>query len=291
MSAIETVPDRAPTTLHRQELRLAVVRLERPTLAARLADYAGQPFNIVVKFLPAQINNRLRGAVRTAIFKCLETAVHSLDEPDGRGGFPPPSEWTDKVMSGLAGGIGGFFGLAGLPFELPLTTALMLRSIAEIARSEGEDLTSLEALLACVEVFALGGRSPSKRPEVDYYALRTVLARMSGQIAAEVMERGALNASSPIVARLVGEIVGRFGVVVTDQFAAGFAPLLGSVGGVAANVIFMDHFQRIARGHFTVRRLERLYGSASIRTLYRAQLRELNVRRGFGSVLSRTPLQ
>ena len=289
MSAIETLSGRMPTAAHRQELRLAILRLERPTLAARLADYAGQPVNAVVKFLPARINNRLRGAVRTTIFKCLKTAVLSLDAPDGRGAFPPPSEWTDKVISGLTGGIGGLFGPAALPFELPLTTTLMLRSIAEIARSEGEDLSSLEALLACVEVFVLGGRSPIDRLEVDYYTIRMVLARMSSKIAAEVVGRGALNASTPIVTRLMGEIVGRFGVELTDQFAAGLAPLLGSVGGAAANVIFMDHFQRIAHGHFTVRRLERLYGPEPIRRLYRAQARELNARRGFRSVLRRTP--
>jgi hypothetical protein len=33
----------------------------------------------------------------------------------------------------------------------------MLRSIADIARSEGEDLSDPEAALSCVEVFALGG--------------------------------------------------------------------------------------------------------------------------------------
>ena len=34
--------------------------------------------------------------------------------------------------------------------------------------------------------------------------------------------------------------------------------------------VFMDHFQRIAKGHFTLRRLERTYGSAVIRKHYDA---------------------
>jgi hypothetical protein len=35
--------------------------------------------------------------------------------------------------------VGGGFGLAALPVELPISTIIMLRSIGDIARSEGED--------------------------------------------------------------------------------------------------------------------------------------------------------
>ncbi len=273
----------APTDSHCRELRLAVERLERQSFAARLADYAGQPVNAAIKFMPRRISHRLREAVRSAIFMCLELAVGSLDEDADFGGEAlVASAWTDKIMTGLAGGVGGFFGMAALPFELPLTTAFMLRSIAEIARSEGEDLKSLEALLACVEVFALGGRGSSESLDVDYYAVRMVLAKLSGGVAAQVMERGALNAASPIVARLVGEVVGRFSVALSDRIAAGAAPLIGAVGGAVVNMIFMDHFQRVARGHFTVRRLERLYGADPIQALYRQQTLELGARRGWG---------
>jgi hypothetical protein len=34
------------------------------------------------------------------------------------------------------------------------------------------------------------------------------------------------------------------------------------------NYAFIEHFQDVARGHFTVRRLERLYGKDKIRTEY-----------------------
>jgi hypothetical protein len=256
---------------HRHELDIAIDRLERPSFAARLADYAGQPVNAVVKFMPKSVNRRLRQAVRTAIFKCLEMAVASLEEEDGL----PSSEWTAKVITGLTGGVGGFFGMVALPIELPLTTTLMLRSIAEIARDEGEDLKSLETLLACLEVFALGGRSSSDKVDVDYYAVRAVLTKLTGEMAAYVMERGALNASSPIIARLVGEIVSRFGLIVSERIAAGAVPIIGAVGGATVNMIFMDHFQRIARGHFVVRRLERTYGTAAIRAIYHEQAARL----------------
>ena len=249
-----------------ETLRLAVERLERPTLAARVADYAGQPVNAATKHLPKAIGHRLRSAVRTAIYQCLEVAIASL-EPGETG---PPLNWTPKLLTGLTGGIGGVFGLVGLPFELPLTTTLMLRAIADIARAEGEDLASLETRLACLEVFALGGRSPSEQMDVDYYAVRAVLTKLTGEVSTYVMERGAMNASSPIIARLVGEIAGRFGLVLSERVAAGAVPIIGAVGGASVNMIFMDHFQRVASGHFAVRRLERAYGVGAVRDLYEA---------------------
>jgi EcsC protein family len=176
------------------------------------------------------------------------------------------------VMTGITGCVGGFFGPLALPIELPLTTTLMLRSIADIARAEGEDMSGLEAKLACLEVFALGGQSQSDKADVDYYAVRALLAKLTGEVTAYVLDRGAINASSPIIARLVGEIAGRFGLILSERMAAGAIPVIGAVGGAAVNMIFMDYFQRIAKGHFIVRRLERIYGTDVIQRLYREQL-------------------
>jgi hypothetical protein len=83
-----------------------------------------------------------------------------------------------------------------------------------------------------------------------------------------VAERGVVDVSAPAVAGLVSEIVSRFGLVVSDRVAAGALPILGAVGGATVNVIFMDHFQRIAQSHFALRRLERAYGAADIRRRY-----------------------
>ena len=62
------------------------------------------------------------------------------------------------MLVGTSGGIGGVFGLAALPIELPVSTAIMLRSIADIARSEGHDISQVKTKLECLEVFALGGK-------------------------------------------------------------------------------------------------------------------------------------
>lgn len=42
----------------------------------------------------------------------------------------------------------------------------------------------------------------------------------------------------------------------------------GAFGGAAITMLFIDHFQDIGRGHFIVRRLERLHGQEEVRQIY-----------------------
>src|SRR5262249_60281564 len=172
------------------------------------------------------------------------------------------------LAAGLGGGGGGFFGFAPLPSELPMNTTLMLRAIADTARHNGEDLTRLEARLACLEVFALGAGKSPKRLDLGYYAARTLLGRLADQASALLVERGVASVSAPLVNRLLAEIVSRYGVVVSERIAASAVPVIGAVGGAVVNVVFMNHFQHVAEGHFTVRRLERHYGAATVRRQY-----------------------
>jgi hypothetical protein len=44
--------------------------------------------------------------------------------------------------------------------------------------------------------------------------------------------------------------------------------VIGALGGAAVNYAFLEHFQDVARGHFTVRRLERVYGKHVVRAEY-----------------------
>ncbi len=97
---------------------------------------------------------------------------------------------------------------------------------------------------------------------------RTLISKYTNEVAAYIMKRGAVDASAPVVTDLVSEIVSRFGLVVSDKAAAGAVPIIGAAFGATINVIFMDHFQKIAKGHFTLRRLERTYGRSSIRRHY-----------------------
>jgi hypothetical protein len=45
-------------------------------------------------------------------------------------------------------------------------------------------------------------------------------------------------------------------------------PIIGAAGGAVVNTMFMNHFQDMARGHFIVRRLEKIHGSDPVRLAY-----------------------
>jgi hypothetical protein len=77
------------------------------------------------------------------------------------------------------------------PVELPVSTIMMLRSIAEIARSHGEDPSDPESALSCIQVFALGGRVGSAdASESGYFAVLGMLAKSVTEAARFIAERG-----------------------------------------------------------------------------------------------------
>jgi hypothetical protein len=253
---------------HRDALEAAVDALENPNFAARIADYAGAPINRVLGMLPNVASAGLSKAVEIAMLRSLKTAITSLDEGDRRRPATRPATWLSTMAAGVTGGVSGFVGLAALPVELPVTTTLMLRAIADIARHNGEDLSRLEARLACLQVFALGSRPKGVRTDVGYFAARALLTKITGNAAAYLVERGALELSGPMMNSFISELVSRFSIVVSDRIAASALPVIGAIGGATVNVIFMNHFQQIAQGHFTVRRLERHYGPDLVRRHY-----------------------
>lgn len=252
------------------DLARAIVRLERSNLVVRLADFAGEPINKIVRALPDATQRKIQTAVHRALLECAHVAIRSLDQTSAK-----PAKLAPKLIAGIAGGISGFAGLAALPIELPITTTNMLRAIAAIARAEGEDLADRATQMACLEVFALGRRGCGVAIEAGYYALRAMLARTTGDAVAHLMQRGTAEEATPALMRLVTEIAGRYGVVVSDRAAASAVPVLGALGGATINWIFMDYFQEVARGHFTMRRLERIHGEEPIQDLYHEVVRRL----------------
>ncbi|MGD0643192.1 MAG: EcsC family protein, partial [Roseiarcus sp.] len=175
-----------------------------------------------------------------------------------------------KAAAAASGAVGGAFGLASVAIELPISTTILLRSIAEIAREEGEDLSRSESALACVEVFALGAEAPGEAAiESGYFAVRGALAKSVSESARFIVQRGVADQAAPILVRFISQIAARFGVVVGEKLAAQAVPVFGAIGGAAVNVAFADHFQTVARGHFIVRRLERTHGADAVQFEYR----------------------
>jgi hypothetical protein len=247
------------------QLRRAVQLLENPSFLARLTDVIGEPLEHMIKALPGRTSDRLQTAVRVSLERLLDVAVLSL----GSGDRARATERRHRLVGGISGAVGGFFGGPAVAVELPVTTSIILRSIADIARSEGENLDSLEVRLACLEVFALGGVSPrDDAAETGYFAIRAALAKAMSDAAGHIAERGLVQKGAPVIARMVAAVASRFGAVVSEKAAAQAVPVLGAIGGATVNVLFMSHFQDVARGHFTVRRLERRYGREIVRSEY-----------------------
>lgn len=249
-----------------QALRTARDQLENPGLTARLADLVGTPLEKGLQALPRGAADKIGAVVDTALDKCLRLALRTLPA----GAPADPSGRFHKVAAGVSGGVGGFFGLLALPVELPVTTTMMFRSICEIARSAGEDLETTEARLQCMSVFALGAgasRGPGSGTETGYFAVRAALATEM-KAALQALSAGGEQAAKSLLVRLLTLIARRFSIVVTQQMAAKAIPVVGAALGATINVLFMDHFQAMARAHFTVRRLERRYGAHAVRMAY-----------------------
>jgi hypothetical protein len=253
----------APEDLER--LRWATQHLEHPSLAARLTSIVGTPIEIGIKLLPRPVYKKARSIASLAINKALKAAVSPLrleDEANPRNSYY-------RVLAAGSGALGGFFGLYGLPVELGMSTTIMLRSIAEIARSEGEDIHSPETQLACVEVFALGGQSEEDdAAETGYYGIRLALAWPVTHATYYIARHGLVLDGAPALVNLISSVGSRFSVAVTEKMAAMIVPVIGAVGAATVNAVFMAHYQEMARGHFVVRRLERQYGPELVKEHY-----------------------
>jgi hypothetical protein len=81
-------------------------------------------------------------------------------------------------------------------------------------------------------------------------------------------ERGLVEQGAPAIVRFITQVAGRFGVNVSEKVAAQAVSVIGAAGGMVNNVLFIDHFQEMARGHFIVRRLERTYDPQLVRAEY-----------------------
>ncbi|HTG45653.1 MAG TPA: EcsC family protein [Verrucomicrobiae bacterium] len=247
------------------ELRYAKGLLENPGFTARISSVLGSPIEKGLRMLPPGWNEHLNKAVRQALFKALQVAVASLGEKPPR----KSSDWMHKVLVGASGTVGGAFGLASVAFELPISTAIMLRSIADIARSEGFDIAAVETKLNCLEVFALGGRrKEDDAAESSYWAVRAALGQAVSEAAAHISRRGVVERTAPAIARLLSAVASRFGVVVSEQAAAKAIPVIGAATGAVINILFIDHFQDMARGHFIIKRLEAKYGQGTVESAY-----------------------
>ena len=248
-----------------EDLRTAKLLLETPGLAAKISNFVGAPIEKGFALLPRKWHALVNDATRKSIEAALDVALWTMDHSRAQ----PPSNWWHKLAVGTTGAAGGVFGLPALTIELPVSTTIMLRSIADIARSQGENLKTPAARLECVQVLALGGRSKSDDgSETGYFAARAAMAKAVSDAVQHLARNGLSQHGAPAIVRLIALIASRFSIVVSEKAAAQAVPVVGAFGGAVINTLFIDHFQDMGKGHFIVRRLERAHGPEEVERIY-----------------------
>ncbi|MGI9231652.1 MAG: EcsC family protein [Methylocystis sp.] len=249
---------------HLEELARAVLRLERAGLAGKYSNLAGGGFDRAIYALPKPLKRRVNRSIEKSVAYCIRFIVRPASQTKPR----RPRRKVGLLLAGIGGGISGALGVTGIFLELPVITTLILQTIAETALYYGEDLTKLEGRLACVEVLALGARPAANPARTGYFSTRAKLARLAGNSSYFFLERGVSSASASVVNRLFTEAAGRLGFALSERLAVGTLPVVGAAAGGVVSIMLLRHFQNIATAHFTVRKLERMYGVDIIRRHY-----------------------
>jgi hypothetical protein len=200
---------------------------------------------------------RYQALVEGALRNAYRVGTLGLDAANQR----QPWRWFSKLVAAATGGASGFVGVPGIAADLPLTTCLMMRSIAEIARSHGEDLASADTRQACIEVFAFGGPEIADEDiDIAYWTIRGSLSHAS-------------------ITLLIRQVAARFGVMLSQKYLAQAVPLIGAAAGSTLNYVFMDYYQQMARVHFTLRELERRHDPDAVRACFDTLVRKARARR------------
>lgn len=248
-----------------EDLKYAKSLMENPGLAAKITNFFGVPIEKGFDILPRDWAK----VVSSSTQKALQVAAHSAILTMSKKNNPGAANTFHKIIAAGSGAAGGFLGLPALVLELPISTTIMMRSIADIARSEGQLISDPRVKIACIEVFALGG--PSKdddAAETGYFTIRSILAKTVNDAAVYLAQKGLSEKSSPVLIKLIAQISSRFGIQVSEKMAAQAIPVIGAAGGAIINTLFIDHFQAMARGHFIVLRLEKKYGFDAVKQAY-----------------------
>ena len=241
--------------------------MENPGLAVKITNFIGIPIEKGFDILPKDWAK----VVSTSTQKALQVAANSAILTMSKKTKVEAANTFHKIMAAGSGAAGGFLGLPALVLELPVSTTIMMRSIADIARSEGQLLSDPRVKIACIEVFALGG--PGKdddAAETGYFTIRSVLAKTVNDAALYLAQKGLSEKSPPVLIKLIAQISTRFGIQVSEKVAAQAISVIGAAGGAIINTLFIDHFQAMARGHFIVLRLEKKYGFDTVKEAYTA---------------------
>jgi len=272
--------------IHERELKFiaeAAQFLDSPNLVMKMTALLGKPIDMLQNQLPEKAQVYLTKTVEKSLHTALKVAIATIDtepNPASNGGIAEHrakvSGWAHTAGVAATGAFGGFFGLAALPVELPVSTAVIMRGISNAATEWGQDLKDPEVQLQCLYVFTLGTAVQGALETSVYLTSRVAFSKVIRDAAAFVgqysarelflaMERGAAS----VFTRFIAQVAARFEVAVTDKLIASAIPIAGAVGGAAINAAFCDYYVTAARFHFGLLHLEKLHGTAAVQKAFR----------------------
>ena len=265
----------------------AVKVLERPSFLTKVSLYLGRPISYAAEQLPERVQRVIHKGVNQALTAGLRVAISSMNgDPEEEGGLVMASsrKWRHTFAVMGLGASSGFVGGWAMALELPITTTLMMRSIASMAHAAGFDPRDPRTALEILTVFAYGNRSAQREAGSDtaflvQRAAFDVLIRdgasfISGKTAAQVMaalEQGA----APKLIELLAKIGARMNIIAGEKFFAQSLPVIGAAGGAAINGLFNDHYSTVAYYAFGLKRLEQQYGEEKVRQAYDAAFQRI----------------
>ena len=247
--------------------------------AMRNVNKIGDTVETGMTFVPEKIVVKIQSLTQKALLKIIKANLLTIQKNKT---FKKPSKVTYKSIVTGSGALSGFFGAttgfgtAIFASELTITIKFLMRTIMDIARSEGEDIYTLEGQMACLEVFALGGDSKDDDGlETSYYTTRIAINSALNNVSAaglkvglETLVKGASTLGSGALSNFVSKIATRLSLLISEKFLAQALPIVGAIGGGSLNYVFVDHFQKMATAHFTIKRLERNYSEGIVKLAY-----------------------
>ncbi len=247
--------------------------------AIRNVNKIGNTVETGINYVPEKALVKVQKITEKVLLKVVKANLLTIKKNQT---FKKPSINTYKSIVTSTGALSGFFGsstglgTAIFASEVTLTTKFLMRTIMDIARSEGEDIYTLEGQMACLQVFALGGDAKDDDGmETSYYTTRMALnsalknvSTASIKMSLDNLVKGVGVLGSNVVGNFLSKIATRLSLLISEKFLAQAVPVVGAIGGGGLNYVFVDHFQRMATAHFRVRRLERKYGEDVIKSIY-----------------------
>ncbi len=253
------------TGKERKDLKKARKLLEKESSAIRLVNLFGDAAEDIARHFPEKWKKQMEQTCIVTLEKSWEFSVTTMSGPD----IPPESETRHRTYAMVSGAIGGA-GIISLFAEIPVTGLIMIRSVADIAKSEGEDFRDFETKIACLQSFALSGDIKDIHTgESGYYASRDLLEKPLDESARYIAKKGLAGIGAPFSAQLAAKLAAKYQAIISAKAAANLIPLAGAIAGLSVNIIFINYFMEKAQGHFIIRRLEKKYGKDEVRQLYK----------------------